>query len=132
MARGLGDKGVVMVGAAAIAAVRNYTIDEDGPTVDLPAMGDTLKWKEPQIPDKGGSVECWADETDTAGQGAITIGALVDLEFRPLGDGSGLPEITAQNCRVTRVSRNVPTEGGREFTFDFTLTDTDFDDTAQP
>ena len=132
MARGLGDQGVVMSGANAVAAVREFTISEEGNQVPLIAMGDTFIQKAAALPDVTGTVTCWYDPADSTGQGTLTQGATVNLELRPEGTGSGNPEITVTNAEIVSRVRTVPAEGGMEAVFTWTTTDTALDETAQP
>ena len=52
-------------------------------------MGDTARTYKPSLTTYTGSLEVLWDETDTSGQGALTIGAEVTLNLYPEGDTSG-------------------------------------------
>jgi hypothetical protein len=52
-------------------------------------MGDTARTYKPSLTTFTGSVDVLWDETDTTGQGALTIGAEVTLNLYPEGDTSG-------------------------------------------
>lgn len=86
MAVHTGKEGTVKVGSAAIAEIRNYSYEEVGDTVETTALGDTARTFEPTLTSWTGNVDVWYDETDTTGQGALTVGSEVTVVFAPEGD----------------------------------------------
>mgnify|MGYP001319850460 CR=1 FL=1 len=89
MANHKGSEGTVKIGTDVIAEVRNWSIDESAETIDDTVLGDTAKTKKAGLTEWSGSLECFWDETDANGQGAMTIGAEVTLNLYPEGDTSG-------------------------------------------
>ena len=91
MATHTGSEGTVKVGSDAIAEIRSFSIEESAETLEDTSMGDTARTYKPSLTTFTGSVDVLWDETDTTGQGALTIGAEVTLNLYPEGDASGDP-----------------------------------------
>lgn len=89
MATHAGSEGTVKVGANAVAEIRSYSIQESADTLEDTTMGDTARTYKPSLTNYTGSIDVLWDETDTNGQGALTIGAEVTLNLYPEGDTSG-------------------------------------------
>lgn len=89
MATHAGSEGTVKVGSNAIAEIRSYSIEESADTLEDTTMGDTARTYKPSLTTYTGSVDVLWDETDSSGQGALTIGAEVTLNLYPEGDTSG-------------------------------------------
>ena len=89
MATHTGSAGVVKVGANTVAEVRNWSLDQSQDTVETTKLGDTVKTFKTTLSASSGTVDCFWDETDTTGQGAMTIGATVTLNLYPEGADSG-------------------------------------------
>jgi len=89
MATHTGSEGTVKVGSDAIAEIRSFSIEESADTLDITTMGDTARTYLSSLTNFTGSVDVFWDETDTSGQGALTIGAEVTLNLYPEGDTSG-------------------------------------------
>lgn len=89
MATHTGSEGTVKVGSNAIAEIRSFSIEESADTLEDTTMGDTARTYKPSLTSFSGSVDVFWDETDTTGQGALTIGAEVTLNLYPEGDTSG-------------------------------------------
>lgn len=89
MATHTGSEGTVKVGSDAIAEIRSFSIEESADTLEDTTMGDTARTYKPSLTTFTGSVDVLWDETDTTGQGALTIGAEVTLNLYPEGDASG-------------------------------------------
>ena len=89
MATHTGSAGVVKVGANTVAEVRNWSVDQSQDTVETTKLGDTVKTFKTTLSASSGTVDCFWDETDTTGQGAMTIGATVTLNLYPEGSTSG-------------------------------------------
>ena len=89
MATHTGSEGTVKVGSNAIAEIRSFSIEEQADTLDDTTMGDTARTFKSSLTSFSGSVDVLWDETDTSGQGALTIGASVTLNLYPEGDATG-------------------------------------------
>ena len=89
MATHAGSEGTVKVGSNAIAEIRSFSIDETADTLEDTTMGDTARTYKSSLTSFSGSVDVLWDETDTSGQGALTIGASVTLNLYPEGDATG-------------------------------------------
>ena len=82
MAVHTGKEGTVKVGANAIAEIRNYSYEEVGDTVETTALGDTARTFEATLTSWTGSVDVWYDETDTTGQGNLTVGSEITVVLK--------------------------------------------------
>jgi predicted secreted protein len=89
MATHTGSEGTVKVGANAIAEIRSFSIEESADTLEDTTMGDTARTYKSSLTNYTGTIDVLWDETDTTGQGALTIGAPVTLNLYPEGDTSG-------------------------------------------
>jgi hypothetical protein len=89
MATHAGSEGTVKVGSNAIAEIRSFSLEETADTLEDTSMGDTARTYKSSLTTFTGSVDVFWDETDTSGQGALTIGASVTLNVYPEGDASG-------------------------------------------
>lgn len=89
MATHAGSEGTVKVGANAIAEIRSFSIEQSADTLEDTTMGDSARTYKPSLTTFTGSVDVLWDETDTTGQGALTIGAEVTLNLYPEGAASG-------------------------------------------
>jgi hypothetical protein len=100
-----GSEGLVKIGANTVAEVKSYSIEESGDTVETTSLGDTARTYLPSLTTFSGTIECHWDETDSTGQGALTIGAQVTLNLYPEGDASG-DSYYSGDVIVTGVSRS--------------------------
>lgn len=89
MATHTGSEGTVKVGSNAIAEIRSFSIEEQADTLEDTTMGDVARTYKSSLTTYTGTVDVLWDETDTTGQGALTIGAEVTLNLYPEGDTSG-------------------------------------------
>lgn len=89
MANHKGSEGAVYVGAVAIGELKSWSLSVSANTIDDSVLTDTWATKQPGQNSWSGSAEAFWDETDTTGQGALTIGAAVTLNFDPEGNTSG-------------------------------------------
>jgi predicted secreted protein len=89
MATHAGSEGTVKVGANAIAEIRSFSIEETADTIEDTTMGDGARTYKPSLTSFSGSVDVFWDETDSTGQGALTIGAEVTLNLYPEGSTTG-------------------------------------------
>jgi predicted secreted protein len=89
MANHTGSEGTVHVGTSAIAEIRSYSVSETADTIEDTSMGDTSRTYKSSLKSFTGSVDVYWDETDTTGQGALTVGSEVTIKFYPEGTTSG-------------------------------------------
>ena len=89
MATHTGSEGTVKVGSNAIAEIRSFSIEETADTLEDTTMGDTARTYKSSLTNYTGTIDVLWDETDTTGQGALTIGAEVTLNLYPEGDVTG-------------------------------------------
>lgn len=89
MANHTGSEGTVKVGANAIAEIRSYSISETADTIEDTTMGDSSRTYKASLKSFSGSVDVYWDETDTTGQGALTVGSEVTMNFYPEGATTG-------------------------------------------
>lgn len=89
MATHSGVEGTVKVGANAIAEIRSFSVEETGDTIDDSTMGDTSRTYIAGLKTYTASIDCLWDETNTTGQGAMTVGATVTLNLYPEGASTG-------------------------------------------
>jgi len=105
-----GSEGTVKVGSNAIAEIRSYSIEETGDTLETSTMGDTARTYVPSLTSWSGSVDVYWDETDSTGQGALTVGAQVTLNVYPEGDSAADTYYTG-TAIVTSVSKTASFDG---------------------
>lgn len=110
MATHKGSEGTVKVGSNAVAEIRSYSIEESADTLEDTSMGDSAKTYKASLTSFSGSLDVFWDETDTSGQGALSIGAEVTLNVYPEGDASGDTYYTG-SAIVTGVSRTASYDG---------------------
>ena len=105
-----GSEGTVKVGVNGILEIRSYSIEESADTLETSTMGDTARSYVPSLTTFTGSVDVYWDETDSTGQGALTIGAEVTLNVYPEGDTAG-DIYYAGSAIVTGVTRTASFDG---------------------
>lgn len=110
MATHVGTSGVVKVGANSVAEVTGFSIDQSNDTVEDTTLTDTAKTYKVLRSDATGTIECHWDETDTNGQGALTIGAEVTLNLYPEGADAGDTYYTG-TAIVTSLGQSVSLDG---------------------
>lgn len=84
-----GNGGTVKVGSDAIAEIRSFSIDETMDTIEDTSMGDTYRTFKTSLKNWSGSVDVFFDDTDTNGQGALTVGTEATVTFYVEGDSVG-------------------------------------------
>ncbi len=102
MATHTGKEGVVKIDANTVAEVRSFDVTEDIDTVDDTVMGDTAKTHIALYTGWSGSCSVLWDDTDTTGQGAMTVGASVTIAFQPEGDTTGDAKISGTATVTSR------------------------------
>jgi len=110
MATHIGRDGIIKVGSNAVAEVRSFSIEETGDTVEDTVMTDTARTYISTLTSFTGSVDCLWDETDTSGQGALTVGSSVTINFYPEGDDTG-DTYYSGSAIVTGVTRSASFDG---------------------
>ncbi len=110
MATHKGSEGVVKVGTNTVAEVRSYSIDESADVLEDTSMGDSAKTYLASLTSFSGSLDVFWDETDTSGQGALTVGSSVTLNVYPEGADSG-DTYYSGTALVTGVSRSGSFDG---------------------
>jgi hypothetical protein len=89
MANHKGSEGTAKIGSNVIAEVKDWSISESAETIDDTTMGDSARTKQVSLTSASGSMTAFWDETDTSGQGAMTVGAEVTLNLYPEGATTG-------------------------------------------
>lgn len=74
-----GSEGYVKVGVNTVAEVRDWSLSESADTIETSSMGDAARTYTTGLTSATGSLSVHYDETDTTGQGALTVGAAVTL-----------------------------------------------------
>jgi predicted secreted protein len=110
MATHKGSEGTVKVGTNAVAEIRSYSIEESADTLEDTSMGDAARTYKPSLTSFSGSLDVFWDETDSSGQGALTIGSEITLNVYPEGDTAGDTYYTG-SAIVTGVSRSASFDG---------------------
>jgi len=89
MATHAGSEGLVKVGSATVAEVKSYSLEESADTIETSSIGTTARTFRTSLTGWAGSLDVFWDETDTAGQGALSVGSSVTLQVYPEGDTGG-------------------------------------------
>jgi len=110
MATHKGSEGTVKVGSNAVAEIRSYSIEETADTLEDTSMGDSARTYKSSLTSFSGSIDVFWDETDTDGQGALSIGSEVILNVYPEGDTTGDTYYTG-SAIVTGVTRSGSFDG---------------------
>ena len=110
MATYKGSDGVIKVSANTVAEIRSYSLEETADTLEDTSMGDSARTYKSSLTSFSGSIDVFWDETDTSGQGALTIGSEVTLNVYPEGDASG-DTYYAGSAIVTGVTRSGSFDG---------------------
>ena len=110
MATHKGSEGTVKVGSNDVAEIRSYSIEESADTLEDTSMGDSARTYKASLTNFSGSLDVFWDETDSSGQGALTIGSEVTLNVYPEGDTSGDTYYTG-SAIVTGVTRSGSFDG---------------------
>ena len=110
MATHIGRDGIIKVGSNAVAELRSFSIEETGDTVEDTVMTDTARTYISTLTSFTGSADVFWDETDTNGQGALTVGSSVSINFYPEGADSG-DTYYSGTALVTGVTRSASFDG---------------------
>jgi hypothetical protein len=118
MANHTGSEGVVKVGSNEILEVREWSLTETADTIEDTSMGDSARTRKAGLTSASGSVTAYWDETNTTGQGALTVGAEVTMNLYPEGATSGDTYATL-SAIVTETGVSASFDGMVEATFSF-------------
>ena len=110
MATYKGSDGIVKVGTNTVAEIRSYSIEETADTLEDTAMGDTARTYKSSLTSFSGSLDVFWDESDSSGQGALSIGAAVQLNVYPEGADTN-DKYYQGDVIVTGVSRSASFDG---------------------
>lgn len=110
MATHKGSEGTVKVGSSSIAEIRSYSIEESADVLEDTSLGDSARTYLSSLTSFSGTIDVLWDETDSSGQGALSVGSEVTLNFYPEGDGAGDTYYTG-SAIVTGVSRSASYDG---------------------
>jgi len=110
MATHTGSAGTIKVGAASVAELRSFSIEETADTVETTVMTASARTFKPTLTSFSGSADVYWDETDTSGQVALSVGSEVTIGFYPEGDSSASTYYTG-SAIVTGVSRSSSFDG---------------------
>lgn len=116
MANHTGIDGTVKIGANAVAEVRSFSIKQSAETIEDTTITDTAKTFVAGQTSWSADVSCFWDETDTTGQGAMTVGSSVTLNLYPEGATTGDTYWTG-SAIITSLDISVPTNGIIEASF---------------
>lgn len=118
MANHKGSEGVVKVGSNTVAEVRDWSLEETADVIEDTSMGDAARTKKAGLTSASGSVNCYWDETDSTGQGAMTVGSEITLNLYPEGAMSGDTYATCAAI-VTAAGKSASFDGMVEQSFSF-------------
>lgn len=116
MANHKGSEGVVKVGSNTVAEVRDWSISETAETIDDTTMGDSARTRQVGLTSCSGSITAFWDETDTTGQGAMTVGSAITLNLYPEGETTGDSYATV-SAIITEEGKSATMDGMVEATF---------------
>jgi len=89
MATHKGSEGIVKISNNAVAEVTGFSFDETCDTIETTKLSDSARTYVTDLTAFSGTIDCFWDETDTNGQGAMTNGASVALDLFPEGATAG-------------------------------------------
>ena len=110
-----GSEGYVKVGSNTVAEVQSWSLTESSETLDTTSMGDSARTYTPSLTSASGSVAVRWDETDTTGQGAMTVGSEVTLALYVDADS-----YATVSAIITEAGVSSSFDGLVEGTFNFT------------
>ena len=99
-----GSEGTVKVGSNTVAEITGFSFDETADTIETTALSNTARSYVSDYVTFSGTVDCMWDETDTSGQGAMTVGSTVTLNLYPEGSASSSTYYTG-SAVITSISR---------------------------
>lgn len=114
-----GSEGYVKVASNTVAEVKDWSLTETAETIDTTSMGDAARSYVPSLTTASGSISVHWDETDSTGQGAMTVGSEVTLNLYPEGADTGDTYATF-SAIITEAGVSAAFDGLVEATFSFT------------
>lgn len=117
MATHAGSEGVVKTSDSesgtqvTIANVRSYSIEESADTLEQTTMGNSSRQYRSSLTTWSGSLDVYWDETDSTGQGALSVGSDLWVFFYPEGDDVNGDVYYKGQCIVTGFSRSGAFDG---------------------
>lgn len=118
MSNHTGNGGVVKVGSNVVAEIREFSLSETAETIDDSTMGSTARTKKSGMTSASGSMTAFWDETDSTGQGAMTVSSEVTLNLHFEGTASGATYATL-SAIITEAGVSSTFDGMVEATFSF-------------
>ncbi len=106
MANITGNDGDVTISAAVVAEVLSFSLTEGVNVIDDTVIGDAADTHLVGTTNWSGSLSCFWDDSDSAGQEAMTIGASVEVHLRPEGAGTGNIDFNG-TASITSIERAV-------------------------
>jgi predicted secreted protein len=121
MATHAGSEGKVFVGSNQIAEIKSWSLEVTSDVTDASTIGTSWRKNQATIKSFSGSFEGFWDETDTDGQGSLTVGGTVTLNLYPEGNDSG-DTYWSGDVIITSISYNASFDGIVEASFGYTGT----------
>ena len=121
MANHIGNEGTVEIGANTVAEIVSFSLNVSGNTAEDTALGDVWASHVAGTKSWSGSINCYWDETDTNGQGALAVGATVVVHLMPEGTTTGDWDFTG-SAIVTVIEYSVSQDVITTANFTFTGT----------
>ena len=121
MATFSGNDGTVLIGSNAVAEIRNFTVNETAAVIEDTAMGDAARTYKASFKDATATIECYFDDTDSTGQGAMDPGASVTVNLQMEGNTSGDHKLSG-TALITSRDISVAADGMVEATFGMQIT----------
>ena len=118
MANHKGSEGLVKVGSATVAEIKDWSLSETAETIDDTVMGETARTRQSSLTSASGSLSAFWDETDASGQMAMTAGATVALALYPEGSATG-DYYASLSAIITTVDVSAAMDGMVEASFSF-------------
>lgn len=113
-----GRSGVVKISSNAVAEVVSFSFEESADMVETTELIDTAKTYDTDIVGWTASIEAHLDNSDSNGQGAMTIGAEVELHMLQEGTTTGDIDSNGQ-AHITGISKS--NAGGSTAAVSFTV-----------
>jgi len=118
MANHKGSEGLVKIGTATVAEVKDWSLSETADTIEDTTMGDVARTRKPSLTSASGTISCFWDETDANGQIAMQAGSEVALKLYPEGSASG-DYFASVSAIITTQDASAAMDGMVEASFSF-------------
>ena len=100
-----GSEGTVKVGSNTVAEITGFSFDETADTIETTALSNSARSYVADYVTFSGTVDCMWDETDTSGQGAMSVGSTVTLNLYPEGSTDSGATYYTGSAVITSISR---------------------------